>query len=154
MLQQPKTKIDDWLRTSVCDGDVFYLYCGPDDLDTWRQALKGYMEAFGSSDETELGDSMRNNFSPGKDDRYYLQESDIHVLEPEQPDLLDGNKTPPLSADYGPTHQDRSAHSAYGTVNSVTEFMTTTLADKERFYATISTEFRTPEFGFVEISLV
>ena len=149
MLKQPETKIDDWLRTSVRDGDVFYLYHVPDDLDTWRQASTGLSKAFGlTADETELDDSIRNNFSPDKDHRYYLQESDIHLLETEYPHLLDGNKTIRLSVDYGPTYQDRSAYNASGTVNSVTETMTDTLADKENFYATISANSRTPKFTF------
>jgi len=149
MLNQPESKIDDWLRTSVRDSDVFYLYRVPDDLDTWRQASKGLSDAFGlAPDETQLADSVRNNFSPTKDHRYYLQESDIHLLETEHPHLLDGTKTTRLSVDYGPTYQDRSAHSAYGTVNSVTDTMTSTLADEEGFYATISADSRTPKFAF------
>jgi superfamily II DNA or RNA helicase len=149
MLNQPESKLDDWLRTSVRDGDVFYLYCVPDDLDRWRQASKGYSEAFGfTSDETQLADAVRNNFSPTKDHRYYLQESDIHLLETEHPQILDGTETTRLSVDYDPTYQDRSAYSAYGTVSSVTDSMTSTLADQERFYATISADSRTPKFAF------
>ncbi|WP_338739406.1 DEAD/DEAH box helicase [Haloplanus salilacus] len=149
MLNQPETKLDDWLRTSVRDGDVFYLYRVPDDLDAWRQASKGLSEAFGlAPGETKLADAVRNNFSPTKAHRYYLQESDIHLLETEHPQMLDGTETTRLSVDYGPTYQDRSAYSAYGTVSSVTDSMTSTLADHEQFYATISADSRTPKFAF------
>jgi superfamily II DNA or RNA helicase len=149
MLNQPETKLDDWLRTSVRDGDVFYLYRVPDDLDRWRQASSGFSDAFGfTSDEAKLVDSIRNNFSPTKDHRYYLQESDIHLLETEHPQLVDGDETTRLSVDYGSTYQDRAAHSAYGSVDSVIKKMTSTLADEENFYATISADSRSPEFSF------
>jgi superfamily II DNA or RNA helicase len=148
-LNQPASKLDNWLRTNVRDSNVFYLYRVPEDLNDWRQASEGISEFLGlDPDETQIADAARNNFSPGKDHRYYLQEQDIHILETDHPDLLNGDETTRLSASYGPSHQDRGKHSAYGTVDTVTDTMTDELADADSFYATISTDSRNPQFSF------
>ncbi|EMA18438.1 DEAD/DEAH box helicase [Haloarcula amylolytica] len=152
-LNQPASKLDNWLRTNVRDSNVFYLYRVPEDLNEWRQASNGLKNAFGfgsddDSGETQLADSVRNNFSPTKDHRYYLQEPDIHILETDHPDLLTGNETTRLSASYGPSHQDSGKHSEYGNVDTVTNTMTDNLADADSFYATISTDSRNPQFSF------
>jgi hypothetical protein len=156
ILDQPEKKVDEWLRANVRDNDIFYLYRVPEDLNAWRQSSTGFKKAFGIGTDTEadgasdpqMAASIRNNFSPEKDHRYYLQESDIHILETDYPDLLNGDETTRLSVSYGPSYQSRAAHSAYGTVESVVDIMEDMLADDERFYATISAESTVPKFSF------
>jgi superfamily II DNA/RNA helicase len=155
MLDQPDGKVDEWLRANVRDSDVFYLYRVPENLDAWRQSSTGIREAFGfgtgdddETDGTQMAAAVRNNFSPTKAHRYYLQEADIHVLETEHPELLDGDGTARLSVSYGQSYQNRAAHSTSGTVESVVDTMIESLADAERFYATISVDSTTPKFAF------
>lgn len=80
ILGQPEQKVDRWLRTNVREGDVFYLYSVPEDLTDWRKAADGVAQWLGL-EETDLdnprsnrsAEAVRNNFSPAKEDRYYLQ---------------------------------------------------------------------------------
>jgi len=154
MLDQPDGKVDDWLRANVRDSDVFYLYRVPDDLNAWRQSSTGISELLGQfTDEAETGErqlsaAVRNNFSPPKDHRYYLQESDIHILETEYPDLLNGDRSASLSVSYGPSYQHRAVHSAYGNVDSIVDVMIDSLNEDDKFYATVSSESTTPKFSF------
>lgn len=155
MLAQPDQKVDRWLRTNVREGDVFYLYSVPDNLTEWRKAAAGIAEWVGTADETNLDESrsnrsaeaMRNNLSPGKGDRYYLQEDDIDLLETDFPRLVQGDRTNSLSVSFGPTHQTRGQHSARGTVSSVVSTMTADLSDADSLYATISYQSASPQLA-------
>jgi hypothetical protein len=145
ILGQPEKKVDRWLRTNVREGDIFYLYSDPDDLNEWRKAADGIAQWLGV-EETNLdepqsnrsAEAVRNNFSPGKEDRYYLQEDDIDLLETEFPTLVDGAEDNRLKVSFGPTHQQRGEHRAYGDVDAVIETILQDLSDTSDLYATIS----------------
>jgi superfamily II DNA or RNA helicase len=145
MLAQPETKVDRWLRTNVREGDVFYLYSVPDNLDNWRKAAEGLAEWMGventTLDEpqsTQSANAIRNNFSPGVEDRYYLREDDINLLETEFPGLVDGDKSNRLKASFGPSHQKRGEYRVSGDVDSVVTSMMQHLSANDDLYATIS----------------
>jgi len=146
MLAQPERTIDRWLRTNVREGDVCYLYAVPDDLTDWRKAAAGVAEWVGAADETDLSESrsnrsaeaVRNNFSPGKEDRWYLREPDIDLLDTEFPTLIDGDRSNRLQVSFGPTHRERGKYRASGTVEAVVTRMTDALGEAEAFYATVS----------------
>lgn len=157
ILGHPETKVDGWLRTNVRDGNVFYLYSVPDDLNEWRQAAKGIQKWLGIDTEdgdvdqpreNKAADSIRNNFSPTKEHRYYLLESDVDLIQSEFPSLFNGNGTHRLSADFGPSYNDRAAHSAYVTPEMGSKAILEPLGDCERFYATLSYDSNSPSFSF------
>ena len=156
-LGHPTSKVENWLRTNVREGDVFYLYHVPDDLNEWRQAMKGIHDWLGvdptapdldESRGNRAADSLRNNFSPTKEHRYYLREADIDLIQSEYPHLFDGTGTHRLSIDYGPSYQQRSAHSARCTATTEVGSMLDTLTGNENFYATVSYDSHSPSFSF------
>lgn len=156
ILSQPDGKIDRWLRTNVRDGDVFYLYSVPDNLTEWRKAARGMAAWVGVADETDFdtsrsnraAEAMRNNFSPGTAARYYLREADVDLLKTEYPTLVDGDGTHRLEVSFGPSHQERGTHRAYGDVEAVVDTVTDTLADAADLYATVTYRSSSPPFSF------
>lgn len=154
-LNSPDETVERWLRTTVRDGDVFYLYSVPEHLSKWREAAGGWVAAFGagsedggeSVDASQLGEALRNNFSPRKSDRYYLREADIDLLPTEFPALLRGDRKHRLEVTFGPSHQNRGAHEASGTAFAVFDVMNDELADAETFYATVSSQSSNPSMS-------
>jgi superfamily II DNA or RNA helicase len=147
MLQQPETKIENWLRTMARNGEVCYLYYVPEDLDAWRSP--GPFEGIlGDVDGVQQAAETRNNLSPTKEQRYYLNEEDLPVIETEYPDLISGDRSHRLEVSFGPSHENNHAYSAYGTVESVVNTMREELGDAERFYATVSYSSARPTYSF------
>ena len=146
-LHQPETKIENWLRTLARNGEVCYLYHVPEDLDAWRSP--GPFEGIlGDVDGVQQAAETRNNLSPTKEQRYYLNEEDIPVIETEYPDLISGDRSHRLEVSFGPSHKNNDAHSAYGTVESVVTTMLDELDDAERFYANVSYSSVRPTYSF------
>lgn len=83
-------------------------------------------------------EAIRNNFSPAKEDRYYLQEDDIDSLETEFPTLVNGQENNRLKLSFGSSHQKRGEHRAYDDVDAVIETILQDLSDASELYATIS----------------
>ena len=146
-LNQPETKVENWLRTLVRDGEVCYLYHLPEDLDEWRSPGP-FEQLFEGLGGTEQAAETKNNLSPTKQHRYYLNQCDLPVIETEYPELLAGDEGHRLEVSFGPSHQDRDAHSASGTVGSVIDSMREELTDDDTFYANVSYSSRHPAYSF------
>lgn len=146
-LQQPQTKVENWLRTLVREGEVCYLYHVPDDLDEWRSPSP-FTSMFGEVDNTQEAAEVRNNLSPNKEYRYYVNEDDLPVIETEYPELISGDRTHRLKISFGPSHQKRDLYTAYGTPDSVVDSMLDDLGEFERFYAQVSYSSRRPTYSF------
>ena len=146
-LQQPETEIENWLRTLARNGEVCYLYHVPDDLDAWQSA--GPFEGIlGDVDGTTQAAETRNNLSPTKEQRYYLNEDGLPVIETEYPELISGDRSHRLEVSFGPSHENNDAHSAYETVESVVSTMLNELGAAERFYANVSYSSARPTYIF------
>lgn len=157
ILSKPESTVDNWLGKTVREGDVCYLYSVPDDLNDWRNATKGITKMLGGDVDPErlressggpFSGGLRNNFSPGKSDRYYLTCGDISLIRSEYPFLFDATTEARLSVTYGPTHQQISKYSTSGSVDTVREAIETTLDGESQFYANISHKSRSPKFTF------
>lgn len=146
-LDQPETKVENWLRTLVREGDICYLYHVPEDIDEWRSPGP-FEEIFAGLGGVEQAAETKNNLSPTKQHRYYLNQSDLPVIETEYPELLAGDEGHRLEVSFGPSHQDRDAHSAYGTVGSVVSSMLDDLVEADAFYANVSYSSRQPTYSF------
>jgi len=146
-LGQPDSNVENWLRTLVREGEACYLYHVPDDLDEWRSAapfggLLGETTGFGQST------MIKNNLSPTTKHRYYLNESDLPVIETEYPDLVTGDNNHRLEVSFGPSHQEQSQYSAIGTVESVVSTMMDSLTEADKMYANVSFSSSTPPYSF------
>lgn len=94
-------KVKDWVDENVRNGELFYLYFVPSDLNEWRKAFRKFLEKIGKKPSPEQlrrqrssfeGEKMRNNFSPGKKHRYYCLEDDLSSIQTEYPNLLQGTR--------------------------------------------------------------
>jgi superfamily II DNA or RNA helicase len=148
LLHRPDSTVDRLLREGVQAGELCYLYVVPDDVDEWRRTADGIAGLLGPADADDLPPDVVNNLSPTKADRYYVREDDLPLLRTEYPELFETADGPRLSVTFGPSHDERSAHSATGNVETVVERMLETLGGAERFYATVSVEGHRPTFSF------
>ncbi len=101
-------------------------------------------ERLRESRASSSGDTLRNNFSPQKDDRYYLREDEIHLIETEFPSLVNGTENNRLTVHFGPSHRDRGANQVSGDINSVVDPMMDALSDADNLYANISSQSSSP----------
>jgi superfamily II DNA or RNA helicase len=146
-LQQPETKIENWLRTLARNGEVCYLYYVPEDLDACRSPGP-FEEILGDVDGAQQAAETRNNLSPTKEQRYYLNKDDLPIIETEYPDLISGDRSHRLEVSFGPSHKNNHAYSVSGTVESVVNTMLNELEDAERFYAHASYSSVQPTYSF------
>jgi len=148
LLSKPDSTTQRLLGEAVTEGYLCYLYAVPEDLNQWRTSATGYASAFGVDvDPSALADEMRNNLSPTKADRYYVREDDLPLLRAEYPELFASDDGPQLSASFGPSTDERSAHTARGDADSIAEEMLEDLGDAKRFYATITVSSRRPTYS-------
>lgn len=156
-LNQPERTVDRWLRKNVREGELFYLYAVPRDLNDWRTAAKGianYLDIDLDADDLrqptgkQFIDEVHNNLSPSKQNRYYARCDDIDLLRTDIPSLFDDTPSNQLSVQYGPSYQDRTKYSTRGDVVEVRTDMQSTLADESNFYANISHQSHSPTFFF------
>jgi len=146
-VQQPSSKVENWLRTLARQGDVCYLYHVPDDLDEWRSPGP-FSGIFGNDSEAQQAAETRNNLSPAKEHRYYLDESDLPVNETEFPELVCGDGTHRLEVSFGPSHESNNKYSRYGRPDSLVDPIAETVEDADTLYATVSYTSSAPTYSF------
>lgn len=157
-LQQPQNRVDRWLKKNIQEGEVFYLYAVPHDLNEWRREIRGLAKMVKKGEEMELridteklsprGRRLVNNLSPQKKHRYYCLEDDISVIETEFPYLVEGDGEHRLNSTFGSTWNKRGKYSAYGEPKYILEKMLNHLENEARFYANISFESYNPTYQF------
>lgn len=148
LLSKPDSTTQRLLREAVTEGHLCYFYSVPEDLNQWRTSASGYASAFGfDANPSELADEIANNLSPTKANRYYVREADLPLLRAEYPVLFASGNSPRLSASFGPTTDERSAHDARGDPDTVADEILKALGDAERFYATITVSSHRPTYS-------
>jgi len=146
LMCKPEATTKRLLGEAVNEGNVCYLYTVPEDLNEWRSAGPGLGSTFGI-DASDLADALTNNLSPTEEDRYYACTDDVHRLRAEYPDLFESGDSLRLSADFGPSKDERSAHTASGGPDDIAEQMLETLSDAEQFYANVSVKSHQPTYS-------
>jgi hypothetical protein len=149
-LRETDNRTEKWLRKNVREGELFYLYDVPGDLDEWRKSAKGFAEAFGVESATSAWtpqphDGMANNLSPSKEDRFYVRTEDTDIIRSEFSRLIQEDKTP-IKVTFGPTKDESGKWSARGDVEAVISEMEAKLEEGDRFYANVSNYSGTYEY--------
>ena len=148
LLCKPDSATEHLLGEAVKEGYLCYFYAVPEDLNQWRTAASGYASAFGvAADPSDLADELANNLSSTKTDRYYAREDDLPLLRTEYPALFASRDEPRLSASFGSSHDERSAHSVRGVPGDLTEQMLEALTGADRFYANITVSSSRPTYS-------
>jgi len=138
-LPQSNSKVERWLREQVREGDMFYLYWVPENLDDWRKAV-AEMPSTIPEPEDYKGKRVYNNLQPQKENRYYFLKDEIPLIEDEFSHLIKNKLDHRFELSFGPNYKNRNEFQPYGNIEELTEKVLESLEIGDRFYGEISFE--------------